>query len=61
MTDEIDLSKYAASTRAVSGGRAESEDVSRHNHPERETRSTSEKELHPDYFRKHMMDEGRYR
>lgn len=61
MADDTGLSKYAASNRSASGGRAESEDVSRHNRPERETREAAEKERYPDYYRKYMTDAGRYR
>jgi hypothetical protein len=56
---EIDFSRYFAGVRAESGGRAESEEVSRHNHPERETRSQPEKERFPDYFQRQQRERGR--
>lgn len=41
-----------AGLRARSGGRSETEDVSRQNHPERETRPRHERENNPDYFQR---------
>ena len=45
---KIDFSRFTG-IRAESGGRAENEQVSRHQHPERETRPQAEKERFPDY------------
>jgi hypothetical protein len=44
--NRIDFSKYLSNTRA------ESECVSRHMNPQRETRPQSEKEQSPDYFQR---------
>jgi hypothetical protein len=57
--EKVDISKYLGGIRVASGGNAESEDVSRHNHPERETRPQLEKELHPDYFQRKQRERGR--
>jgi hypothetical protein len=62
--ERIDFSKYLAGMRAERGGRAESEGVSWHAHPQRETRSQSEKEQFPDYFQrqqKQKEQESEYR
>lgn len=56
--DKIDFSKYLSGTRAETGGRAESECVSRQTHPERETRPQSEKERFPDYYQRQEKERG---
>jgi hypothetical protein len=58
-TEKIDVSKYLAASRVELGGRAETEDVSRHNHPERETRPALEKLLYPDFYEKQQRERGR--
>jgi len=57
--EKVDVTKYLAGARVSSGGRAESECVSRNDRPERETRSQLEKELHPDYYQRTQEREGR--
>jgi hypothetical protein len=50
-----------AGIRARSGGRSETEDVSRQNHPERETRPRHEKESHPDFYERTRAADGQDR
>jgi hypothetical protein len=57
--EQIDFSKYFAGMRAQTGGRADSEEVSRQMHPERETRPQLEKEHHPDWFERQKRERGR--
>lgn len=59
MTNAEKIDRALAGIRAQSGGRAETECVSRHAHPERETRPQSEKERNPDYYTR--QQEGRSR
>ena len=56
--EKVDISKYLAGSRVEAGGRAETEGVSRHNHPERETRPALEKLLYPDYYEKQLKREN---
>jgi hypothetical protein len=56
--DRIDFSKYLAGMRAERG-RAESEEVSRQVHPQRETRSQHEKEQSPDYYQRQQKQKER--
>lgn len=52
MADErIDYSRFTGS-RSESGGRVETEGVSRQLHPERETRPRGEIERYPDYHQR---------
>jgi hypothetical protein len=51
---KIDISKYLTEAR-----QAEREEVSRHMHPQRETRPQPEKERSPDYFQRQQEREGR--
>jgi hypothetical protein len=60
MTDNEKIERALAGIRGQSGGRAESECVSRQAHPERETRPQAEKERHPDYYTR-QQDKGRSR
>jgi hypothetical protein len=55
------MARALAGIRAQSGGRAETECVSRQAHPERETRPQSEKERFPDYYTRQREQEGRGR
>jgi hypothetical protein len=50
MTDKERIERAMAGIRGASGGRAETEGVSRQAQPERETRPQAEKERHPDYY-----------
>jgi len=59
MTNAEKIDRALAGIRAQSGGRAETECVSRQAHPERETRPQSEKERNPDYYTR--QQEGRSR
>jgi hypothetical protein len=61
MTDAERIRRALAGIRGESGGRAESEGVSRRTHPERETRPQTEKERHPDYYTRQREQEGRSR
>jgi len=61
MTNAEKIDRALAGLRAQGGGRAESEGVSRQAHPERETRSQSEKERFPDYFTRQQQQGGRSR
>jgi len=60
MTDKERIERALAGIRGQSGGRAETESVSRRSHPERETRPQPEKERHPDYYAR-QQDAGRSR
>ena len=60
MTDKERIERALAAIRGESGGRAETEGVSRRAHPERETRPQLEKERHPDYYTR-QQDGGRSR
>lgn len=60
MTDAEKIDRALAGIRAQSGGRAETETVSRQAHPERETRPQAEKERNPDYYTR-QQQEGRSR
>lgn len=52
MTNVEKIEKALAGIRSQSGGRAETEIVSRHAHPERETRPQPEKERFPDWYQR---------
>ena len=59
MTDTERINRALAAIRGQSGGRAESEGVSRQANPERETRPQAEKEKYPDYYNRQKEREGR--
>jgi hypothetical protein len=58
-SERIDITKYLAGIRIESGGRAETEEVSRLNQPQREMRPQAEKEAFPDYFQRQQKQRGR--
>jgi hypothetical protein len=61
MTDKERIDRALSGIRGESGGRADTEGVSRQAHPQRETRPQSEKERHPDYYNRQREQEGRSR
>ena len=58
--DKIDASRFLAQVgiRAQTGGRAESEGVSRQSHPVHETLFLNEKEHIPDYYERQESGPG---
>ncbi len=52
MTDAEKIDRALLAIRSQSGGRAESEYVSKREHPQRETRPQYEKERFPDWYQR---------